>query len=102
MRGVGLGSAESVLRSQGTLGQARHSRYRATGILVSTFLCSLRPDSAAALCYGESRGFALGEFGLRGAWASGGGSWVLEVFGVGAWGGLGSAESVLRSPGTMG
>ena len=31
MRGVGLGSAESVLRSQGTLGQARHSRYRARG-----------------------------------------------------------------------
>ena len=47
MRGVGLGSAESVLRSQGTLGQARYSRCRARGILVSTFLCSLRPDSAA-------------------------------------------------------
>jgi len=47
VRGVGLGSAESVLRSQGTLGQARHSRCRARGILVSTFLGSLRPDSAA-------------------------------------------------------
>ena len=60
MRGVGLGSAGSVLRSQGTLGQVRRSRCRARGILVSTFLRSLRPDSAAALCYGEWRGFALG------------------------------------------
>ena len=47
VRGVGLGSAGSVLRSQGTLGQVWHSRYRARGILVSTFLRSLRPDSAA-------------------------------------------------------
>jgi hypothetical protein len=46
VRGVGLGSAGSVLRSQGTLGQVRRSRCRARGILVSTFLCSLRPDSA--------------------------------------------------------
>jgi hypothetical protein len=97
VRGVGLGSAESVLRSQGTLGQARHSRYRTRGILVSTFLCSLRPDSAAALCYGDSRGFALGELGLRGGdlvfWRSLG-----SVRGVG----LGSAETVLRSQGTLG
>jgi hypothetical protein len=42
------GSAGSVLRSQGTLGPAELSRYRATGIRVSTFLCSLRPDPAAA------------------------------------------------------
>jgi hypothetical protein len=65
VRGVGLGSAGSVLRSQGTLGQARRSRCRAREILVSTFLCSLRPDSAAAGCHGESRGFALGELGFR-------------------------------------
>jgi hypothetical protein len=90
VRGVGLGSAGSVLRSQGTLGQARHSRYRARGILVSTFLCSLRPDSAAALCYGESRGLALGGLGF---WR-----FLGLVRGVG----LGSAESVLRSQGTLG
>ena len=47
MRGVGLGSAESVLRSQGTLGQARYSCCCTRGILVSTLLCSLRRDSAA-------------------------------------------------------
>jgi hypothetical protein len=65
VRGVGLGSAESVLRSQGTLGQVWHSRCRARGILVSTFLRSLRPDLAGAGCHGESRGFALGELGFR-------------------------------------
>jgi hypothetical protein len=42
------GSAGSVLRSQGTLGPAGLSRYRATGIRMSTFLCSLRPGPAAA------------------------------------------------------
>ena len=40
--------AGSVLRSQGTLGPAKLSRYRAKGIRMSTFLCSLRPDPAAA------------------------------------------------------
>ena len=56
-------SAGSVLRSQGTWGQARLSRCRAMGIRVSTFLCSLRPDPAP-----------LGVFGwalagkLRGGW----------------------------------
>ena len=44
----GGGSAGSVLRSQGTLGPAELSRCRARGIRVSTFLCSLRPDPAAA------------------------------------------------------
>ena len=44
----GGGSAESVLRSQGTLGPAGLSRCRARGIRMSTFLCSLRPDPAAA------------------------------------------------------
>ena len=44
----GGGSAGSVLRSQGTLGPAKLSRYRARGIRMSTFLCSLRPDPAAA------------------------------------------------------
>jgi hypothetical protein len=44
----GGGSAGSVLRSQGTLGPAKLSRYRAKGIRMSTFLCLLRPDPAAA------------------------------------------------------
>jgi hypothetical protein len=44
----GGGSAGSVLRSQGTLGPVGLSRCRATGIRMSTFLCSLRPDPAAA------------------------------------------------------
>ncbi len=48
------GSAGSVLRSQGTLGPARLSRCRATGIRMSTFLCSLRPDPAAASWIGGS------------------------------------------------
>ena len=39
-----VGLRGSVLRSQGTLGPAGLSRWRATGIRVSTFLCSLRPD----------------------------------------------------------
>jgi hypothetical protein len=42
------GSAGSVLRSQGTLGPVGLSRGRATGIRMSTFLCSLRPGPAAA------------------------------------------------------
>ena len=42
------GSAGPVLRSQGTLGQARLSRGRATGIRMSTFLRSLRTAPAAA------------------------------------------------------
>ena len=44
----GGGSAGPVLRSQGTLGQARLSRGRATGIRMSTFLRSLRTGPAAA------------------------------------------------------
>ena len=44
----GGGSAGSVLRSQGTLGRVGLSRCRATGIRMSTFLCSLRPGPAAA------------------------------------------------------
>ena len=48
------GSAGSVLRSQGTLGPAKLSRYRARGIRMSTFLCSLRPGPAAALWIGCS------------------------------------------------
>jgi hypothetical protein len=44
----GGGSAGSVLRSQGTLGPVGLSRCRATGIRMSTFLCSLRPGPAAA------------------------------------------------------
>ena len=44
----GGGSAGSVLRSQGTLGPVGLSRGRARGIRVSTFLCSLRTDPAAA------------------------------------------------------
>ena len=44
----GGGSAGSVLRSQGTLGPVKLSRCRARGIRMSTFLCSLRPDPAAA------------------------------------------------------
>ncbi len=50
----GGGSAGSVLRSQGTLGPAGLSRCRATGIRMSTFLCSLRPDPAAASWIGGS------------------------------------------------
>ena len=42
------GSAGSVLRLQGTLGPAGLSRCRATRVRMSTFLCSLRPDPAAA------------------------------------------------------
>ena len=45
---AGKDSAGPVLRSQGTLGQARLSRGRATGIRMSTFLRSLRPGPAAA------------------------------------------------------
>ena len=44
----GGGSAGSVLRSQGTLGPVGLSRGRARGIRMSTFLCSLRTDPAAA------------------------------------------------------
>ena len=44
----GGGSAGSVLRSQGTLGPVGLSRFRATGIRMSTFLCSLRTGPAAA------------------------------------------------------
>ena len=44
----GGGSAGSVLRSQGTWGQAGLSRCRAMGIRMSTFLCSLQPGPAAA------------------------------------------------------
>ena len=43
------GSAEPVLRSQGTLGQVGLSRWRARGDRVSTFLRLLRPGPAAAL-----------------------------------------------------
>ncbi len=50
----GGGSAGSVLRSQGTLGPAKLSRCRATGIRMSTFLCSLRPGPAAAWWIGGS------------------------------------------------
>jgi hypothetical protein len=39
-------SAGTVLRSQGTLGPVGLSRFRARGIRVSTFLCSLRSDPA--------------------------------------------------------
>ncbi len=59
------GSAGSVLRSQGTLGPAKLSRYRARGIRMSTFLCSLRPDPATASWIGcsmrksDSRGFGM-------------------------------------------
>ena len=82
-----VGSAGSVLRSQGTLGPAGLSRYRARGSRVSTFLCSLRPGPAAALFHGESRGFALGSLGFGGylgflrslGLARGVGAWV------GAW-----------------
>ena len=42
------GSAGSVLRSQGTLGPPELSRWRARGIRMSTFQCSLRPGPAAA------------------------------------------------------
>ena len=45
---AGGGSAGSVLRSQGTWGQEELSRYRADGIRMWTFQCSLRPDPAAA------------------------------------------------------
>jgi len=44
----GGGSAGPVLRSQGTLGPVELSRGRAMGVRVSTFLCSLRTDPAAA------------------------------------------------------
>jgi hypothetical protein len=44
----GGGSAGSVLRSQGTLGPVGLSRGRARGIRMSTFLCSLRTEPAAA------------------------------------------------------
>ena len=58
LRGTGLrwGSAGPVLRSQGTLGQEGLSRGRATGIRMSTFLRSLRPDPAAAGLICQSRG----------------------------------------------
>ena len=47
------GSAGPVLRSQGTLGPVGLSRFRARGVRVSTFLCSLRPGPAAAsVCVG--------------------------------------------------
>ena len=45
---LGGGSAGTVLRSQGTLGPVELSRWRARGIRMSTFLCSLRPGPAAA------------------------------------------------------
>ncbi len=64
--GRGGGSAGSVLRSQGTLGPAKLSRYRARGIRMSTFLCSLRPGPAAALWIGCSmRKSDSRRFGMR-------------------------------------
>jgi hypothetical protein len=60
------GSAGSVLRSQGTLGPAKLSRYRARGIRMSTFLCSLRPGPAAASWIGCSmRESDSRRFGMR-------------------------------------
>ena len=60
------GSAGSVLRSQGTLGRAQRSRWRARGIRMSTFLCSLRPGPAAALWIGCSmRESDSRRFGMR-------------------------------------
>ena len=62
----GGGSAGSVLRSQGTLGPAGLSRLRARGIRMSTFLCSLRPDPAAASWIGCSmRESDSRRFGMR-------------------------------------
>jgi len=64
--GRGGGSAESVLRSQGTLGPAKLSRYRARGIRMSTFLCSLRPGPAASSWIGCSmRESDSRRFGMR-------------------------------------
>ena len=53
------GSAGSGLRSQGTLGQEELSRWRATGIQVSTFLRSLRLGPAPLDVFGGGglRGF---------------------------------------------
>ena len=48
----GGGSAGSVLRSQGTLGQVELSRCRARGIRMWTFLCSLRTKPALPVSRG--------------------------------------------------
>ncbi|MEN9777719.1 MAG: hypothetical protein RJB04_1474 [Verrucomicrobiota bacterium] len=62
----GGGSAGSVLRSQGTLGPVGLSRCRARGIRMSTFLCSLRPGTAAASWIGCSmRESDSRRFGMR-------------------------------------
>ncbi len=62
------GSAGPVLRSQGTLWPVGLSRFRARGIRVSTFLCSLRTGPAAAsVCVGwvVARCRCLGEVNQR-------------------------------------
>ena len=63
---LGVGSAGTVLRSQGTWGQARLSRGRAMGIRVSTFQCSLRPGPAPPGVFVGSAGSVLRSLGRRG------------------------------------
>ncbi len=124
---IWVGSAGSVLRSQGTLGQTGISRCRARGIRVSTFLCSLRPDPAPPGVFVGSAGPVLrsqgtwGQTGLSRCRARGirvstfqcslrpdpappGVFVVAECRGwrLGLVGGGGSAGSVLRSQGTWG
>ncbi len=60
------GSAGSVLRSQGTLGLAELSRWRARGIRMSTFQCSLRPGPAAASWIGGRKGVGPSHLHKRG------------------------------------
>jgi hypothetical protein len=45
---IGVGSAGTVLRTQEGSGEEWLSRWRARGDRVRTFLCSLRPEPAAA------------------------------------------------------
>ena len=81
--GRGGGSAGSVLRSQGTLGPVGLSRYRARGIRMSTFLCSLRTDPAAA------RGALLNPLRFQKQILLNGlglGSWLRSCLHEGSWG----------------
>ena len=61
-----MGSAGPVLRSQGTLGPAGTSRWRARGNRMSTFQCSLRTDPAPLRRWVRSAGPVLRSQGTLG------------------------------------
>jgi hypothetical protein len=115
--GSWVGSAGLVLRSQGTSGQEGLSRWRAWGMRVLTFQCSLRLRPAAASVAATANAISatatttttyalLGVLEERGSIGTGfqtgrGQAQRLLVWvGDGAW--VGSAGLVLRSQGTSG